>query len=63
MRRNHDERWGCPNDGTYVCSWGGKGSEPGQLDCPHGICVDSHGDVYVAEWINYGRVTKLIRNR
>lgn len=25
----------------YVRSWGGKGKEPGQMDCPHGIWVDT----------------------
>jgi hypothetical protein len=27
----------------YIRSWGGKGSEPGQLNCPHGIWVDTRG--------------------
>lgn len=26
-----------------IRSWGGKGSDPGQLDCPHGIWVDTRG--------------------
>lgn len=33
----------------------------GKFNSPHGICVDSSRSVYVAEWINDGRVTKLIR--
>lgn len=32
-----------------------------RFSSPHGVCVDSKGSVYVAEWIFYGRVTKLIR--
>ena len=30
--------------------------EPGTLMAPHGMAVDSHGDVYVAEvfWSDYG---------
>lgn len=32
---------------------------PGRFSSPHGVCVDSYGDVYVAEWISDGRVTKL----
>jgi DNA-binding beta-propeller fold protein YncE len=32
-----------------------------RFSSPHGMCVDSRGDVYVAEWINDGRITKLIR--
>jgi len=27
----------------YIRSWGGKGKEAGQLDCPHGIWVDTRG--------------------
>ncbi|MGG1519711.1 hypothetical protein ABE504_30195 [Paenibacillus oryzisoli] len=30
-----------------------------RFSSPHGVCVDSHGDVYVSEWIFDGRVTKL----
>jgi DNA-binding beta-propeller fold protein YncE len=32
-----------------------------KVSSPHGVCVDSHGDVYIAEWIFDGRITKLIR--
>lgn len=31
----------------YIRSWGGKGSAPGQLDCPHGIWVDTRTDTPV----------------
>jgi DNA-binding beta-propeller fold protein YncE len=34
---------------------------PDKFSSPHGICVDSKHNVYVAEWISDGRVTKLIR--
>lgn len=27
-----------------IRTWGGKGSEPGKLDCPHGIWLDTRGD-------------------
>ena len=32
------------------------GEAPGQFTAPHGIAVDSHGDLYVAEvsWSAYG---------
>jgi DNA-binding beta-propeller fold protein YncE len=30
-----------------------------KFSSPHGVCVDSHGSVYVAEWIFDGRITKL----
>lgn len=29
--------------GEWIRSWGGKGAAPGQLDCPHGIWVDTRG--------------------
>jgi len=29
--------------GEYIRTFGGKGKEPGQLDCPHGITVDLRG--------------------
>lgn len=31
-------------DGKYLKTFGGKGSEAGQLDCPHGIVLDARGD-------------------
>ncbi|NRF95369.1 hypothetical protein HQN89_31325 [Paenibacillus frigoriresistens] len=34
---------------------------PDKFSSPHGVCVDSQGNVYVAEWISDGRVTKLVR--
>ncbi|MFC5402543.1 hypothetical protein [Cohnella soli] len=34
-----------------------------RFSSPHGVCVDSDGNVFVAEWIHNGRVTKLIRRR
>ncbi|HSW95334.1 MAG TPA: hypothetical protein VLI88_04145, partial [Patescibacteria group bacterium] len=37
-------------DGTVVARWGGGApGTPGGFTAPHGIAVDSHGDVYVAE--------------
>lgn len=29
--------------GDYVRSWGGQGTEPGKMNCPHGIWVDTRG--------------------
>jgi hypothetical protein len=29
--------------GTYIRTFGGKGTGPGQLDCPHGLIVDERG--------------------
>ncbi|GGG18884.1 hypothetical protein [Paenibacillus abyssi] len=34
---------------------------PDRFSSPHGVCVDKKGNVYVAEWISDGRVTKLKR--
>lgn len=34
---------------------------PNKFSSPHGVCVDSNGSVYVAEWISDGRITKLVR--
>ena len=30
-------------DAKWVRCWGGRGAEPGQLSCPHGLFVDSRG--------------------
>ena len=34
---------------------------PGQFICPHGACFDRDGNIYVVEWVEVGRVTKLRR--
>ena len=39
--------------GAMIASFGRAGRLPGEFDQPHGIAVDSHGNVYVAE--NRGR--------
>jgi DNA-binding beta-propeller fold protein YncE len=36
-------------DGRLLQSWGEPGSGPGQFHIPHGIAVDRHGTVYVAD--------------
>lgn len=37
-------------DGTVLARWGSSDRcAPGQFIAPHGICVDSRGDIYVAE--------------
>ena len=37
-------------DGDVVARWGGRPmGTPGAFTAPHGIAVDSRGDVYVAE--------------
>jgi uncharacterized protein YfaP (DUF2135 family) len=34
---------------------------PGTFCCPHGATWDRQGNIFVAEWLPYGRVTKLQR--
>lgn len=51
-------------DGEVIAQWGSeRGSEvPGEFfACPHGIWVDSHGDIYVSEVQADGRLQKFIR--
>lgn len=33
----------------------------GKFNSPHGGCFDSHGNIYIVEWIATGRITKLTR--
>jgi len=33
--------------------------QPGRFVHPHDACFDAQGNIYVAEWVNSGRVTKL----
>lgn len=39
-------------EGRYLFEWGKKGQSPGEFDLPHGIAVDSGGNVYVADRSN-----------
>jgi hypothetical protein len=32
---------------------------PGKFICPHGACFDHKGNIFVVEWVEVGRVTKL----
>ena len=34
---------------------------PGKFVCPHGACFDHSGNVFVVEWVEVGRVSKLTR--
>jgi peptidylamidoglycolate lyase len=35
------------------------GQHPDRFFAPHAMCVDSHGDLYVVEWVSFGRPRKL----
>ena len=39
-------------DGKQIGRFGETGTAAGQFQTPHMLCVDSHGDVYVAEITN-----------
>ncbi len=36
-----------------------EGFPVGKFVCPHGACFDRDGNIYVVEWVEVGRVTKL----
>jgi streptogramin lyase len=36
-------------DGKFVKTWGQKGAGPGDIDIPHGLAMDSHGRLFVAD--------------
>ena len=38
-----------------------EGFPVGKFVYPHGACFDHHGNIFVAEWVEIGRVTKLLR--
>ena len=33
----------------------------GKFVCPHSACFDHDGNIFVVEWVEIGRVTKLRR--
>ena len=40
------------NDGMYLRGVSGAGSDPGQFDTPHGLVLDSRGNLYVCDTMN-----------
>ncbi len=40
------------NKGEFLFEWGGKGTQTGEFDLPHGIALDAQGRVYVADRSN-----------
>jgi hypothetical protein len=53
---SNDERWNNP-----LRTQPREAFIPGQFVCPHGACFDHEGNVFVVEWVEVGRVTKLRR--
>ena len=48
--------------GAVLARWGGESSrDPGRFVAPHGVAVDSHGDIYVGEVLEGRRVQKFVR--
>ena len=51
-------------DGNVLSQWGGESSRArGQFVAPHGVAVDSRGDIYVGEVMTGARIQKFIRRR
>ncbi len=51
-------------DGKVASRWGGESShDPGQFVAPHGVAIDSHGDIYVGEVLEGKRIQKFVRKR
>jgi sugar lactone lactonase YvrE len=54
-------------DDSAANTWGQLRKEPrekfipGKFVCPHGACFDHDGNIFVVEWVEVGRVTKLRR--
>jgi DNA-binding beta-propeller fold protein YncE len=40
------------NNGKFLTTWGEHGSGEARFNCPNGVAVDGHGDVFVADTLN-----------
>ena len=50
------------DDGEILARWGDDSShDPGQFVAPHGIAIDSHGDIYVGEVLEGQRIQKFVK--
>jgi peptidylamidoglycolate lyase len=45
-------------EGKWLFAWGKKGAGPGEFNIPHGVSLDSHGNVFVADREN-NRIQKF----
>ena len=51
-------------EGRVLARWGGDSSrDAGQFVAPHGVAVDSHGDLYIGEVLEGQRIQKFLRLR
>ena len=51
-------------EGDVLSQWGGERSHaPGEFYAPHGMAIDSRGDIYVGEVLEGKRIQKFIRQR
>jgi DNA-binding beta-propeller fold protein YncE len=41
------------DDGSFVRTFGSRGSGPGQFNCPRGVAVDKAGHIFVADSENH----------
>jgi DNA-binding beta-propeller fold protein YncE len=49
------------SDGNVLGQWGGEEDKsPGGFIAPHGIAIDSHGDIYVGEVLEGARIQKFV---
>ena len=44
--------------GNFIRGFGGEGTRPGECYAPHGMCIDRHGRLYIADSFNH-RVQKF----
>src|SRR5215471_5393854 len=50
--RPNDRIFKFSKDGTYIKSWGKRGSGPGEFNTPHQLAMDSTGRLFVADRVN-----------
>ena len=64
MDEEAPNRPGWPNEEKKETTLGRPSDlHPGKFNSPHGMTIDKDGNIYVAEWLIGGRMTKLRRTR